>query len=314
MHWGQIKTLLILSFFILDIYLFAQFMDKKEASDVAILEEPSSSIEDQLEAESIQVNELPEKDYEEAFISVKQKAFSNDELKEIKEVRKQRSFIFEHTLIASQLDKPVKVKKDASKEFFTNLLEDTVYYPDEYTFWNWNKERNIVIFFQNKMERPVYYNQNGIVLFYLNEDNEVVYYTQTMLGDAEAISEKQRLINPMQAIEELYNGNQLYSGDEIDSVDIGFHTRMPFESGVQVFAPIWKVNVNDEEKYFVNAIEGFTFSSDEDKFLFETLESISDKMRGNKKKGSSKKDSPIRDMGNDLKERVEAMKDNEVTS
>ena len=309
MHWGQIKTLLILSFFILDIYLFAQFMDKKAMADVAILEQPASSIEEQLKAENIKVEKLPKEEPEKAFISVKQNAFKEEDLKQALEIRKQDSFILNHTLIASQLDEPMKLEKSATEETLMNILNEIVYFPEEYTFWNWNKEHNIIIYFQNKMDRPVYYNQNGIVLLYLNADNEIEYYTQTMLGDAEAISEKQKLIKPMRAIEELYDGNQLYSGDKINGADIGFHTRMPFESGVQVFAPVWKVNVNGEKNFFVNALEGFTFSTDEEQFLLEVIDSNIEKM-----KIDSEKDTAIDDMLKDLQKREDGMKDNEVTS
>jgi|SRR5699024_515728 len=309
MHWGQIKTLLILSFFVLDIYLFVQFMEKKEVSDIAILEEQSSSIEEQLKAESIEVKNLPEEEYEETFISVEQKNFSEDELEDESDVKKQKSYIFHHSLIASQLDSPIKLKEDASEATIKEIFRDTIYFSDEYSFWNWNKELNVIILFQNKMDRPVYYNQNGVVLLFLNDKNEIEYYTQTMLGEAETISEQQKLIEPMQAIEELYDDNELYAGDQIRSVNIGFHTRVPFESGVQVFAPIWKVNVNEEKDYFVNAIEGFTFSSDEEDFLGNVIEYNIDKMQMKRKK-----DSPADDMLKDLKEREEVLKGNEVKS
>lgn len=308
MQWGQIKTLLILSFFILDIYLFAQFMEKKEIADIAVLEQQSSSIEEQLKAESISVRDLPKQESEETFISVKQKPFEEEELSAVKDLVKQKSFILNQFLIASKLDKPVKVKQTDSKDKITSIVEEIVYFSDEYTFWDWNRELNIIIFFQNKMDRPVYYNQNGLVLLYLNEDNEIEYYTQTMLGDAEALSESQSLIKPMQAIEKLYDANELYSGDSITNVNIGFHTRVPFESGVQVFAPIWKVNVNDEKDYFVNAIEGFIFSSDEQDFLVDVMETASGKLQVNRKK-----DSPLDDMLKDLKKRQELESTDEVS-
>lgn len=308
MQWGQIKTLLILSFFILDIYLFAQFMEKKEIADIAVLEQQSSSIEEQLKAESISVRDLPKQESEETFISVKQKPFEEEELSAVKDLVKQKSFILNQFLIASKLDKPVKVKQTDSKDKITSIVEEIVYFSDEYTFWDWNRELNIIIFFQNKMDRPVYYNQNGLVLLYLNEDNGIEYYTQTMLGDAEALSESQSLIKPMQAIEKLYDANELYSGDSITNVNIGFHTRVPFESGVQVFAPIWKVNVNDEKDYFVNAIEGFIFSSDEQDFLVDVMETASGKLQVNRKK-----DSPLDDMLKDLKKRQELESTDEVS-
>ncbi|HLQ96448.1 MAG TPA: two-component system regulatory protein YycI [Pseudogracilibacillus sp.] len=307
MHWGQIKTLLILSFFVLDVYLFMQFMDKKEEADIAILEEQTSSIEEQLKSDDISVENLPDEDDEETYISVKQENFEEDDLKDESLENKQDPKIYKYNLIASKLDKPVKIKEDASTETITDVLEDTVFYPEEYTFWNWNRDANIIIFFQDKKDRPVYYNQNGIVLLYLNDDNEVEYYTQTMLGEEEAVSEEQNLVDPMHAIEELYDDNELSEGDTVSDVKVGYHTRVPFESGVQVFAPIWKINVNDEHDYFINAIEGFTFSSDEEEFLYDVLDSNLDQM-----KGKRKKDSTTEDIVKDMKKRLETMEKKEV--
>lgn len=307
MQWGQIKTLLILSFFVLDIYLFAQFMEKKEISDIAVLEQQSSSIEEQLKAESISIQNLPKQEHEETFISVKQMPFVEEELANEKDLVKQKSVILNQYLIVSQLEKPVKVKQSDSREKITDTVEDIVYYSDEYTYWDWNKEFNIIMLFQNKMDRPVYYNQNGLVLLYLNKDDEIEYYTQTIMGETESLSENQSLIEPMQAIEKLYDANELYSGDSITNVNIGFHTRVPFESGVQVFAPIWKVNVNEEKDYFVNAIEGFIFSSDEQEFLLEMMDTAASKLQS-----SSKKTSPMKDMLEDLKKRQELETTDEV--
>lgn len=307
MHWGQIKTLLILSFFILDIYLLTQLMEKKELSDIAIWEEQSSSIEEQLEAESIKVAELPDNESEESFISVKQHYFDEKDLKEYKNNVKQDTFIFNNDLIISILDKPVTIKTTSTKSQISEKFADIAYYSDEYAYWNWNKDLNVIIFFQNKMDRPVYYNQNGLVILYLNDDNEVEYYAQTMLGEAEPLAEKQKLIKPIRAIETLYNDNELHAGDDIDSVKIGFHTRVPSESGVQVFAPIWKVNVNNEKNYFVNAIEGFIFSTEEQEFIYNVMENTIDRLQVTREK-----DSPITDVLADLKERMEELESDGV--
>src|SRR5699024_12369246 len=118
-----------------------------------------------------------------------------------------------------------------------------------------------------KAERPIYFNQNGMILVFLNDDNEMIFYTQTMLGEAEPRAEKKTLIKPIKAIETLYKANELKAGDEITKVDIGFNTRVPLENGIQVFVRIWKVSIDDEKVYFVNAIEGFVFSGDDNKIL-----------------------------------------------
>src|SRR5699024_12246966 len=82
MHWGQIKTLLILSFFVLDVYLFMKIIDKKEEADIAILEEQTSTIEDQLKSEDISVENLSKEDDEEIYISVMHVNFEEDDLED----------------------------------------------------------------------------------------------------------------------------------------------------------------------------------------------------------------------------------------
>src|SRR5690625_3402548 len=95
MQWGQIKTLLIASFLILNIYLFIQFMEKKEEADIGILEQHTSSIEEQLRDDGITYGELPDEEYEETFISVEQYEFTEEELKKERKTKDQRSE--EHT-------------------------------------------------------------------------------------------------------------------------------------------------------------------------------------------------------------------------
>lgn len=298
MHWNQIKTLLILSFFILDIYLFAQFLEKKEQADIGVLEHQSSTVEEQLTSESITFGDLPEKEYEETFISVEQHHFKESDLKKDQPKTSQDSFILNGSVIASNLEKPKKVN-DKSSEKVTEAFHDFAYYPEEYEYWNWNETYNVLIFFQTKLDRPVYYNQNGIVLAFLNDKNEITSYVQTMLGEAESLADKRELIKPLTAIEKIYDEGGLYPGDEIQEVNIGFHTRVPFESGVQVFAPTWKVDVNGETDFFVNAIEGFIFSTGEEAFIKEVIESVADKTDIIKKKDTS-----LDDITDDLNKRL----------
>lgn len=279
MHWGQIKTLLIISFLVLDIYLFVQFLEKKAESDIGILEHSTSSIEDQLVDDYITYEALPDEEYEETFISVEQKEFTEDELVEQNKSTPQQSVIIQNSFIVSRLEKPIELNEMANSEQIMNVFNNLVYFSEEYHFWNWNKEKNIIIFFQNKLNRPVYYNQNGLVLLFLNEENEIIFYIQTMLGETESLAEKRKLMQPLEAIETLYVANELPSESHIDSVDIGFYTRVPFETEVQVFAPIWKVKVNGEKDYFVNAIEGFIFSADEEEFLEDAILLAKDKLQ-----------------------------------
>ena len=278
MQWDQIKTLLILSFLILNIYLLVQFTEKQEQADLSVLEHTESTIEDQLEAENIKIPNLSNKKYNETFISVEPKLIVNDELKKLKELENQDNEVIQNTLIVSKIDEPIKVPEKSNQENLNNLLDELVLFPDSYSLWEWNEQANMIVYFQEKFDRPIYYNQSGLVLLYLNEQNEITHYTQTVLGEDEENEDSRDLITSMRAIETLYDSDKLESNDEITSVEMGFHTRVPLDSGVQVFAPTWEVEVNDESRYFVNAIEEVIFASEHEKFFKETLMNIKEKV------------------------------------
>lgn len=271
MQWSQIKTLFILSFLILNIYLLIQFMGKLEEENYGVLEYDDSSIEQKLEDEDIVIKTLPSGQEQEPFISVRQRIFSEKDLEKFKAQKNQKLSVINNNFIISLFDKPVPIPHDDEIDIIEGFIKNYFAFPDDYELWSWNKELNVLIFFQDKHDRPIYFNQNALVLVFLNDKNEMVFYTQTMLGESDSVKEKKDLIKPIKAVETLYNSNELRSGDEITRMEIGFHTRVPTEQGTQVFVPAWKVTVNKEKNYFVNAIEGWVFSSDELNFLEDTI-------------------------------------------
>lgn len=282
MQWSQIKTIFILTFLVLNIFLFTQFLEKQKQADIGIIEQKESPIEDKLANESIKIPEkLPEVQEKEPFISVAQKAFTEEDLRKIKNGANQESVIVNQTFVVSKLNEPIKVSDNASEQEIEKLVETIIIDPNQYNFWDWNKDLNVLIFFQEKSDRPIYFNQSGLVLLFLNDQNEITFYTQTMLGDEESRQDKKSLIQPIIAIEKLYDANELRYGEEISKVEIGFHSRVPLADGIQVFVPAWKVTVNNERNYFVNAIEGFIFSSNENKFLEEIIVHDLDRIRKN---------------------------------
>src|SRR5699024_8181267 len=60
------------------------------------------------------------------------------------------------------------------------------------------------------------------------------------------------------------------------------------ENERQNFAQTWKVRVNNDNDFVVNAIEGRIFLSDENEFLQKTLSSIADKIKKSKQDDSFK--------------------------
>lgn len=272
MQWSQIKTLFILCFLALNVYLLFQLYDQQQEQD--FIDEPiESTFEEQLEQDNISVPEsvLDASEIRESFMTVEQKKFDEEEFKASDSLLDQELRINNDSLVVSVLEEKVKIPEDSSQENIEEVMKKITPYSSDYSFWKWDESLNIIIFFQQKNEQAIYYNQNGLFLLFLNDKNEVTHYSQTMLADEEEMQESQKLISPLRAIETIYNSGQLIYGDEVTKAEVGFHTRIPSSSGVQVFVPTWKVIVNDDKHYFVNAIEGYVFSSDEHDFLLDTL-------------------------------------------
>src|SRR5699024_6481156 len=84
MQWNQIKTIFILCFLVLDVYLLIKFIDKQEQTDLGVLEHENTSIEQQLASEDISLPELPtDIEEEEHYISVSPREFSEDDLEKL---------------------------------------------------------------------------------------------------------------------------------------------------------------------------------------------------------------------------------------
>ena len=152
MQWGQIKTIFILTFLVLNIFLFTQFLEKQKQDDIGILEQQDSPIEDKLANENITIpEELPEVQEKEPFISVAQKVFTEEDLNSIENGAQQETEIVNQTFVISKLNDPIKVPENATDQTIEELVENIIMSPEQYNFWDWNEDLNVLVFFQEKV-------------------------------------------------------------------------------------------------------------------------------------------------------------------
>src|SRR5690625_4861637 len=272
MQWSKIKTLFILSFLVLNIYLFIQYTDKQERADLDVLNHQEATVEEQLEAENITIEDINVDVSEDTYISVSQHIFTDEEKEQLAGLSDQTPVVFDDRFIVSQLEDPIAIPETATPENINNIVRNHIIFPESYSFREWNEEMNILLFFQDTRDMPIYFNAYALLMVYLNEDNEMVFYTQSMLSEPEPQGELITLTQPIQAIGTLYNRNHLYPDDNVSQVEVGYHTRIPLANGEQVFAPSYHISVNDERSYFVNAIEGQTFPSEDEEFIQERVD------------------------------------------
>ncbi|CAM4382991.1 hypothetical protein BAMA_12770 [Bacillus manliponensis] len=254
MDWNRIKTIFIISFLVLDLFLAFQFIQKKENNQLDYMTE--TKIEDQLKADKITYENLPKDPKKDTFITASSKKFTEEDVKTLKD--QTVSLQEEKNKIVSKLKEPLGDEKTKPEDNYDMFLKSYVLEGQKYTFAKVDGTK--VYFHQKFRDKSIFYNPNGMIVAELNDKKQIVSYTQTMLTDLQEMggsNKEQEIITAQSAFETLFEKNELYHNTHIKEAKIGYATVVdPSSSNVQVLAPTWNLKSDKKEDYFVNAIEG----------------------------------------------------------
>lgn len=249
MDWNRIKTIFILSFLLLDIYLMYQYFESRNANQYEVL--THTSFEERLLADKIEYVSLPKEQIYASYLSAKPKNFKDVSF--LDDVGLDVT-VYDETTLRAELDEPIKVGENISYNDFGPILRNMVIHGDQYVFWGKNEESNTIIYYQKYDDFTFYKNKNGRLIFYLNDDNEITSYEQTLLEGIEEISAEEQILPAIKAIETIYEQKVLKSDSKITKVELGYYSLI--QPASQVLTPTWRFVIDDEENVFVNAFEG----------------------------------------------------------
>ncbi|MBR7554509.1 two-component system regulatory protein YycI [Allobacillus sp. GCM10007491] len=273
MKWGSVKTLFIIAFLILNFFLAQQLLEKIDETNLETLSQ--TTFEDGLAAEDITIGELPESGMEASYISAERYLLSEDDKETLEgSLANQNIAIINNQTIVSEFIDPVPVGLDDESTTVMETLAEYVIYDDVYELWKYDEDKNVLLFFQKQNDRTVLFNKAGVLYVKLNEKQEAVSYYQTLLNEVRVQGDPQTVVDPMNAIESVFNSNEvLRPEDHISDMKLAYHSLLALkgeEQEEQVFTPTWMIEINDGERYaFVNAMEGQTISTDEEVYMEE---------------------------------------------
>jgi regulatory protein YycI of two-component signal transduction system YycFG len=256
MDWSKIKTIFILTFLVLDIYLMYEFFKLKDASQYEPMTQ--ASFEKRLKTDEIEFDvDLPKNNPKDRYLSAKPMVFDIEEMEEAKKsnLKGQDITVTEGTVLNSVLDEPYKISEKFNPSELNSFIKNKVLYGDQYRFWEKSKNSNTLTYYQQFEDKMFYMNLNGELTFYLNEENEIVSYKQTMLEEIEEMQESEKVIQPIKAIETLSENGSLQPKSKITNVELGYFTLVHSSSSL-VLTPAWRFVINGEENLFVHAFEG----------------------------------------------------------
>lgn len=233
-----------------------QLLDRQE-EDLSFI--PESSKEEELELNIDGLDNLSDESYSAPLLYALNYNYNEHAQTDLNALTNQRSIIVDETYLISRFKEPVAIDMD-QPEFYLNVLNTNVLSGESYIYWGADERANVLIFFQ-KMDHPIFYNQNAVLLIQLNDDGEMTQYVQTRLEKEEGSEEEQDLIQQYDAVSRLYhNTNDLRTGDTINGAQLGYHNLISLPNGNQVLNPTWNITVNGNQHYFINALEGHDYS------------------------------------------------------
>ncbi|ENH95952.1 hypothetical protein J416_13279 [Gracilibacillus halophilus YIM-C55.5] len=272
MQWGQIKTLFILCFLVLDAFLLYHFL-KEDNSVISTI--PEYGEEENLRNNITGLDNIPEEPGEASMLHAQRKKLTTTDKQELQELPNQTTMVINDYFIVSQLDDPVPINVEGE---MANLREH-IWNDSEYQYSGKDETNQRLIFFQ-QIENPIFYNLSGAIIVQLNSDGEMTHYAQALLKKSEEQPEPEELISPMEPVTNLYKNNELSSGNEITNVQMGYQNLLPLPNGVQVLAPTWEITVNNNKSIYVNATEGHSLIREPKDFSNELNSQLTDYSNG----------------------------------
>ena len=252
MDWNKTKSIFIIVFAILNVFLYSLYLDRyNESQNVVFLVE--SSNEEKLEADKISYSDLPAQVESQPYVTGKMKSFVAADVPgsdSTGDVSNDKS-------LAVRFNEPMPLGEKVSTEVLQEFVDKTVYKGDYYVLWRIDEKNRKAVFFQEISGQPLYYSNGGKLTVYWNDNAEVMNYEQTIFENVEESEQQKTLIPAIQAIHTLYQKRLLPTNTEIDSAEIGYSEYVTVSEETQMFLPTWRIKATLEDgtqqEFFVNA-------------------------------------------------------------
>lgn len=255
MDWNKTKTIFIVVFLILNVFLYSQYLSSyNEAQKVELLIE--KKIDAMLQDDNIKYSDLPNVVKTAPYISTKVRKFTIEDFPAAPNLVGE---IIDNNKLQVTFKKPIYLGLSVTKDRVNEFVKQYIPTSDAYILWEIDTEKKQAIFFQMVDDKTFYYNVNGYIKLSWNDNNEVTYYEQTMLEKIEALEQQEMILQPLEVLEVLYARNLLKPNSSVTTMNLGYSTFVQIIE-TQVFTPTWEVRVKledgKEEVFFINAVAG----------------------------------------------------------
>ncbi|SDC47529.1 two-component system regulatory protein YycI [Shouchella lonarensis] len=263
MNWTRTKSIFIVTFFCLNVFLAWQLMDKVGRSQIGVFD--PDNIETRLKENNIKVADVPEEigNMRESGSVLKGtwEPFTEDDVKSL--VAQKANRIADNWWIESTFDSPIDITSD-EENGYTAFLSTYIYKGLSYTFSS--KDEDSIYFDQKFKQQRTVVPEGAPLELYLNDNNQVTGYVQRYYDFDITVGGRDAL-KYLQALEVLLDKQHLRRNDHVTHIELSYYQmRTERFSETEYFIPAWTVEIEREsggkkrnETYLVDAISGVVY-------------------------------------------------------
>lgn len=265
MDFKRIARIFIIAFGLLNIYLFTSVIERQDTQNIS--SQPTTDILENINASDI---ELPidlsmtdEKNFEVYSLQVNEnndlaEALNNSEL-HTGTINNAgiyyRSFPSNPIVLEGDAESGYTQKDiDRLKEF---LQSEMVLFGEEYVFYNFDKESNRFVFYQEVEGIPIV-DGSSEISFFTNDQDHVISYEQTYAGSGTRQGNELQLISGTRAIEILFLNNEIRQGSSVEMPVLTYRRALHLED-LSMYSPAWLITVTHSTEintFRVDAVNG----------------------------------------------------------
>lgn len=264
MDWNKAKMLLILTFLILNVYLAVQLMDRMIDPRIVTTNADGKTV---LKERKIDEKKLQPVSKEIGYLTAEVDTSSlapkiGSTIKDaVTSVKNQSEW-------SVRLTKPYPLETKAMRDSATAFVQSAAAYGTDYTFWKYDSKHNEMTFVQTYKEQPLYSTPQqsrkddamigpSLLVLQLNDQKEIVSYKQRHLNKVVRQAQDVTLLSASESVIQLSEQGLFPASKRMTSQQLGYFCLVTEGTkSVQILPPTWQIELNGEELYFVNAIDG----------------------------------------------------------
>lgn len=263
MDWSKAKTILIVAFLALNIYLLFQLLTETWATEV--VSNDNTSIAQILNQRNVDPAKLPRMGRDIGYLTGSSEQMSASMITKNRD--SQLATTLDNMQLEVELKQPVPLDAKDLRTTASKFVSEYVPFGSEYAYWRYDQGTKQIAFVQTYEDNKIFstlevegatetYIGPSLLLLQLNDEYEVTDYKQRHLTNISSKTQDDLVLTASEAISQLASRKYFQPNQEMRAINTGFYS-LPLDSSgsLIIMPPLWSIGI-DDDVYFVNAIDG----------------------------------------------------------